>query len=480
MHNAAAVGLVSGLAIVAGSASAQSFVNGTFSTGDLSGWTVVNTPNGVGAPGSVALVDIDGPGPLGASLAATFMVGQVVYSPPDQEGIDMTQSLNLSAGAVYTVDCDWSAQALSTLINGDGGVFSVIVDGVIVGSQAAGRTSATMPAYGHLHASLVAATTGAHNIGISVTRPYLAAGDLSQYVDNVVLGNGGATGACCLGDGNCVVQGAAVCAINGGVYRGDGVACAVAGCPPPPTGACCAASGCAEVPQVQCTVSGGTYHGDNSTCAGAGCPANLVCNSGFERGTFAPCWTQFGDTTFSAVFTGNIDAVLPHNGTYAGFFGPTSSTGGIQQTVYVPAGTMVTVGFWYAALGDSNSFSADLGSTNLVSLTNDTSHPGWTEMVFAVPAPTDNPILAFTFFNPPSYDFLDDVLVTAPLAAPTCYANCDGSTTPPVLNVLDFGCFLNRFAAGSSYANCDGSTTPPVLNVLDFTCFLNKFAAGCS
>ena len=30
------------------------------------------------------------------------------------------------------------------------------------------------------------------------------------------------------------------------------------------------------------------------------------------------------------------------------------------------------------------------------------------------------------------------------------------------------------------YANCDGSTTPPVLNVLDFTCFLNKFAAGCS
>ncbi len=62
----------------------------------------------------------------------------------------------------------------------------------------------------------------------------------------------------------------------------------------------------------------------------------------------------------------------------------------------------------------------------------------------------------------------------------TCYANCDGSTTAPVLNVLDFSCFLNRFAAGDSYANCDGSTTPPVLNVLDFTCFLNRFAAGCS
>jgi hypothetical protein len=63
--------------------------------------------------------------------------------------------------------------------------------------------------------------------------------------------------------------------------------------------------------------------------------------------------------------------------------------------------------------------------------------------------------------------------------AGTCYANCDGSTTPPVLNVLDFGCFLSYFAAQMPQANCDGSTTPPVLNVLDFVCFLYRFAAGC-
>ncbi len=61
----------------------------------------------------------------------------------------------------------------------------------------------------------------------------------------------------------------------------------------------------------------------------------------------------------------------------------------------------------------------------------------------------------------------------------TCYANCDNSTSQPVLNVLDFACFLNRFAANDLYANCDGSTTPPVLNVLDFACFLNQFASGC-
>ena len=60
-----------------------------------------------------------------------------------------------------------------------------------------------------------------------------------------------------------------------------------------------------------------------------------------------------------------------------------------------------------------------------------------------------------------------------------CYANCDNSTTPPILNVLDFSCFINAFAAGDTYANCDNSTIPPVLNVLDFSCFINAFAAGC-
>jgi hypothetical protein len=63
---------------------------------------------------------------------------------------------------------------------------------------------------------------------------------------------------------------------------------------------------------------------------------------------------------------------------------------------------------------------------------------------------------------------------------PACYANCDNSTTPPILNVQDFSCYLNKFAAGDGYANCDHSTIAPALNVSDFVCFLNRFAAGCS
>ncbi len=65
------------------------------------------------------------------------------------------------------------------------------------------------------------------------------------------------------------------------------------------------------------------------------------------------------------------------------------------------------------------------------------------------------------------------------LSCPFCYANCDGSTVPPVLTIADFACFLNRFASRDPVANCDGSTTAPTLNVQDFMCFLNKFAAGC-
>jgi hypothetical protein len=40
-----------------------------------------------------------------------------------------------------------------------------------------------------------------------------------------------------------------------------------------------------------------------------------------------------------------------------------------------------------------------------------------------------------------------EVYYIAPGPGP-CYANCDGSTTAPILNVEDFSCFINRFAQG--------------------------------
>jgi hypothetical protein len=60
-----------------------------------------------------------------------------------------------------------------------------------------------------------------------------------------------------------------------------------------------------------------------------------------------------------------------------------------------------------------------------------------------------------------------------------CYANCDGSTANPALNINDFLCFIGRFSAGSPYANCDGSTGVPALTINDFICFQGRYASGC-
>ncbi len=62
---------------------------------------------------------------------------------------------------------------------------------------------------------------------------------------------------------------------------------------------------------------------------------------------------------------------------------------------------------------------------------------------------------------------------------PACYANCDASTTAPVLNVMDFSCFMERYASGNPYANCDGSLAWPQMTANDFLCFINKYTQGC-
>lgn len=80
------------------------------------------------------------------------------------------------------------------------------------------------------------------------------------------------------------------------------------------------------------------------------------------------------------------------------------------------------------------------------------------------------------------------VVVSQPARVSVCFANCDESTTEPLLSALDFTCFLDRYRATlaippffqvQEYANCDGSTVDPVLNALDFTCFLARFRTSC-
>jgi probable HAF family extracellular repeat protein len=103
---------------------------------------------------------------------------------------------------------------------------------------------------------------------------------------------------------------------------------------------------------------------------------------------------------------------------------------------------------------------------------------GWT-LTHAVGVSADGRTIVGNGTNPAALPEAWIAFLGDPVSG-ACYANCDGSTTAPALNINDFTCFFNRFAAGDSRANCDASTAAPVLNVIDFTCFLNAFAEGCS
>ncbi len=131
----------------------------------------------------------------------------------------------------------------------------------------------------------------------------------------------------------------------------------------------------------------------------------LVQNGGFETGDFTG-WQEFGDTQYNGV-----DDYAPRTGTFEAYFGPIT-TGGIQQTLTVAAGSTVQVSFWYESeFGDvPNSLVATLGSVQLVSL-NDITNLNYVQFTATVTVAETNPVLMFTFSDPLDYIDLDDVSV---------------------------------------------------------------------
>jgi hypothetical protein len=174
------------LVVVASSASAQ-FVNPGFETGDFTGWTIGLTPNGTTSTQSVVSYDIDGPGPLSTSLNAQFSVGRLVSANGGTEGVNLTQIMTLTAGVQYTFEFDWSSWRNTTTNNAEGGIFSVLVDGVLITSVSSGSTSSLTPHYGHLTGTFTPGATTTYTVGARIARPFTPGGGLFQHVDNFAV-----------------------------------------------------------------------------------------------------------------------------------------------------------------------------------------------------------------------------------------------------------------------------------------------------
>jgi PEP-CTERM motif len=185
------------LALAATGAQATQLVsNGDFATGDFTGWTLFTTTNGTAGfnPGpQVTAFDVTG---NGASNAAEFQVGQINASAL-WEGGGIFQTLNAAAG-LLTFSADF-ASYLSQDINLSGGVFSVLLDGVVLDSFDTGEIAAGFS--GPIRGSRVPVpaiergtltfstdvTAGSHILALQVTRPYPIGGGATplQYFDNI-------------------------------------------------------------------------------------------------------------------------------------------------------------------------------------------------------------------------------------------------------------------------------------------------------
>ncbi len=141
----------------------------------------------------------------------------------------------------------------------------------------------------------------------------------------------------------------------------------------------------------------------DSLCDASG---SLVTNCGFETGTLSG-WTQFGDTTFTGV-TGGIYA---YTGNWGLFAGPVNTVGGIFQNVATTAGQTYALTFYLRNSGQPNSFSVSWRGTVLYTCTNCSDFSYQSYGISGLMATGSTSELRFSFFNPPDFFGLDDVIV---------------------------------------------------------------------
>lgn len=189
-----ALAALAGAVLLAASprAEAQLVTNSRFDAG-LTGWTVTPTStNASGAPGSVELVDIDGPGPLGASAAASFATGKLPPATgPSFQGVVLSQTVQLEAGRDYTLRLDYSSLAVGSSLSG-GGRYRALVGGSLLETVTLGNVPADGAVNGVLETQFTAGATGPAALELRIESSFTTSTPpvLFQRVDNVRLETG--------------------------------------------------------------------------------------------------------------------------------------------------------------------------------------------------------------------------------------------------------------------------------------------------
>lgn len=168
MKRFAPLALVALIVLVAAQAGATNLLtNGSFQTGDFTGWTLGTTADG--SPG--AGFPIVTAWPLGGMNSAKYEVGQV-SSNGLYEGATLSQMFTTSGGAA-TLSFMWAAQGDGIHQNAEGGLFELLLDGSLLASHDVGTINPNDLLNGVVSFNVGNLSAGQHTFEIEILRNFL-------------------------------------------------------------------------------------------------------------------------------------------------------------------------------------------------------------------------------------------------------------------------------------------------------------------
>jgi len=186
--------MILALACACSGARAQ-IANPDFSSGSISPWMITPTLWGQTRLQAVGTVDMDGPGPRESGFAAILGVGQRA-SGTGAQGVLIWQQVQVPAPGRYRLGALWAVQAITPANASSGGLFELVVNGIVVAQAIAPGTTGAGFWWGEVAGEFDLENAGLVQIGVRVTRAAPQSESVFQYLDDIMLTGG------CLADFN--------------------------------------------------------------------------------------------------------------------------------------------------------------------------------------------------------------------------------------------------------------------------------------